>query len=162
LQQQKKLRLVVSIPELYTSYLHNKLNISFYARSIPQRKFTATVSRLAGTLDNKLRAERVEMDVINNDKKLLPGMVVEVTIPLPAADSNFVIPKTAMVNSTERLFVIKINGNKVQWVDVKKGREEADRVEIYGELRSGDSLVKRASEEIRNGSVLEKVSIAKQ
>jgi len=162
LQQQKKLRLVVSIPELYTGYLNNKLNISFYARGIPQKKFTATMNRLAGALDNKLRAERVEMDIINNDKKLLPGMVVEVNIPLPAADSSFVVLKTSVVNSTERLFVIKVAGNKAQWVDVKKGREQADRVEIYGDLATGDSLVKRANEEIRDGSALPRVSIAKQ
>jgi membrane fusion protein (multidrug efflux system) len=162
LQQQKKLRLVVSIPELYTSYLTNKLNIHFSTSALPERKFTATVNRLAGALDNKLRAERIEMDVINNDKKLLPGMVVQVTMPLPAADSSFVVPKTSIVNSTERLFVIKISDNKVQWVDIKKGREDGNKVEIYGNLTTGDTLAKRASEEIRNGSVIHKIIIAKQ
>ncbi|MBS1598120.1 MAG: efflux RND transporter periplasmic adaptor subunit [Bacteroidetes bacterium] len=162
LQQQKKLRLVVSIPELYTGYLHDKLNIEFGTRAIPQKKFTATVSRLAGALDNKLRAERVEMDVINNDKKLLPGMVVEVKLPLPAIDSSFVVPKTAVVSSTERLFVIKISDQKAQWIDIKKGREEGNRVEIYGDLKTGDSLAKRGSEEIRNGSFVKKITTAKQ
>lgn len=161
LQQQKKLRLVVSIPELYTSYLHNKLNIQFSTSAIPQKKFTATVSRLAGALDNKLRAERVEMDVINDDKKLLPGMVVEVAMPLPSSDSSFVVPKTAVINSTERLFVIKVTEGKAKWIDVKKGREEGNRIEIYGEFKNGDSLVRRGSEEIRDGSAVRKINIAK-
>jgi len=162
LQQQKKLRLVVSIPELYTGYLHNKLDIQFSTSAIPQKKFTATVSRLAGALDNRLRAERVEMDVINNDKKLLPGMVVEVQIPLPASDSSFVVPKTAVVNSTEKLFVIKVSDRKAQWVDIKKGRDQGNRVEIYGDLLTGDTIVRRGSDEIRNGSEIKKITTAKQ
>ncbi len=162
LQQQKKLRLVISVPEAYTGYINNKVNISFNVKALPEKKFTAIVKRMAGALDNRLRAERIEMDVINDDKKLLPGMVAEVNIPLPASDSTFVVPKTSVVNSTERLFVIKVSDNKANWVDIKKGREVGDKVEIYGDLRQGDSLVKTASEEIRNGSSLNKVTIAKQ
>ncbi len=162
LQQQKKLRLVISVPEAYTGYINNKVNISFNVKALPEKKFTAIVKRMAGALDNRLRAERIEMDVINDDKKLLPGMVAEVNIPLPASDSTFVVPKTSVVNSTERLFVIKVSDNKANWVDIKKGREVGDKVEIYGDLKQGDSLVKTASEEIRNGSSLNKVTIAKQ
>ncbi|HTS44588.1 MAG TPA: efflux RND transporter periplasmic adaptor subunit, partial [Puia sp.] len=128
LQQQKKLRLVVSVPEAYTSYLNNKVNIGFTVNALPESKFSATVARLAGALDDKLRAERIEMDVNNEDKKLLPGMVAEVSLPLPAMDSSFVVPKTALVNSTEKLFVVKITDGKAKWVDVKKGREKDDRV----------------------------------
>ena len=117
---------------------------------------------MAGALDNKLRSERIEMDVSNEDKKLLPGMVAEINLPLPAADSSFVIPKTALVNSTERIFVIRARDEKAEWVDVKKGREEGDKVEIFGALKTGDSLVKIASEEIRNGSTVHTITIAKQ
>jgi len=162
LQQQKKLRLVVSVPEAYTSYLNNKVNIGFTVNALPESKFSATVARLAGALDDKLRAERIEMDVNNEDKKLLPGMVAEVSLPLPAMDSSFVVPKTALVNSTEKLFVVKITDGKAKWVDVKKGREKDDRVEVFGDLSQGDSLVLKASEEIRNGSSVSKLTIVKQ
>jgi RND family efflux transporter MFP subunit len=162
LQEQKRLRLVISVPEAYTSYFNNKVQVSFSVKAYPDRKFTAMVKRLAGALDNRLRSERIEMDVINNDKKLLPGMVAEVHIPLPATDSTFVVPKTALVNSTERVFVIKVVDSKAVWVDVKKGREEASNTEVYGNLNTGDQLVKTASEEIRNGEAVGRVVAAKQ
>jgi multidrug efflux pump subunit AcrA (membrane-fusion protein) len=111
------------------------------------------VKRLAGALDTRLRAERVEMDVQNESKKLLPGMVAEVNIPLPALDSTFVIPQSAVVNSTQRLFVIRVVNHKIEWVDVKKGREENGKTEIYAPLNEGDQLIKTATEEIREGSV---------
>jgi len=153
LQEQKHLRLVVSIPEAYTGYLTDKDAVKFSVKSLPNQQFTAKVKRLAGALDNKLRAERIEMDVYNDKKQLLPGMVAEVVIPLPAKDSTFVVPQSAVVNSTERIFVIRVVDNKAQWVDVKLGRAQNGKAEIYGDLKEGDSIITVASEERRDGSL---------
>jgi RND family efflux transporter MFP subunit len=160
LQQQKRLRLVISVPEAFTGYLNGKSEVSFTVKALPDQTFTARVKRMAGALDTRLRSERIEMDVYNDNKKLLPGMVAEVNLPLPSSgNSSFVIPKTALVNSTERLFVIKIvNGNAV-WVDVKKGLETSDKVEVYGQLTEGDSIITTATDEIRNGAPVANVKL---
>lgn len=151
LQQQGKLRLVISIPEISTGGLSNKDEVSFTVRALPNQKFTAKVARLAGALDEKLRSERLEMDVQNNSKKLLPGMYAEVNLPLPGRDSTIVIPKTALVISTEKVFVIKVTKHKAQWVDVQKGAQADGQVEIYGDIKPGDLLVKNATDEVRDG-----------
>ncbi|MBF4471355.1 efflux RND transporter periplasmic adaptor subunit [Flavobacterium sp. HJJ] len=150
IQQQDKLRLAVSIPELYTGYLHQGDEMSFNVKSLPDT-FKATIQRMSGALDLKLRSERVEMDVHNTKGSLLPGMVAEVLLPLNAKDSTFVIPKTALVNSAEGIFVIKVVNHKATRVDVKKGREIDDKIEIFGDLNSNDKMVKIASEEIKEG-----------
>nr|WP_183556944.1 efflux RND transporter periplasmic adaptor subunit [Mucilaginibacter sp. SP1R1]MBB6147752.1 RND family efflux transporter MFP subunit [Mucilaginibacter sp. SP1R1] len=152
LQDQKRLRLVVSIPENSTGALSNKSEVSFTVKALPNEKFTAQVKRLAGALDEKLRSERLEMDVYNKDKKLLPHMFAEVNVPLPGNDSTFIVPKTAVVTSTEKVFVIKVVNHKAQWVDAKKGVSSGDMVEVYGDLKPDDQLVKAASDEIRDGS----------
>lgn len=157
LQEQKRLRLVISVPEVYTGLLSRRDAISFSVKSMPDQKFNAKVKRLAGALDERLRSERLEMDVKNNDKKLLPGMYAEVNIPMPAKDSSFVIPKTALVSSTEKVFVIRIVNQKAEWIDVKKGREAGDKTEIYGNLNAGDKIIKTATDEIRNGSEIKNV-----
>lgn len=156
LQEQKRLRLVVSVPEAYSGYLKDKQGVRFQVRALPNDSFKASIKRLAGALDDRLRAQRIEMDVVNNDKKLLPGMIAEVNIPFEGKDSTFIVPKTAVVNSLERVFVIRIVNGKAEWVTVSKGREKEDKVEIYGSLSAGDTLVKMASEEVRNGSTIKK------
>jgi len=162
LQDQKKLRLAVLIPESITSYINDKTTVSFTVKGLPNEKFTAAVKRSAGSLDTKLRAERIEMDIINNDKKLLPGMIAEVSIPTSAKDSGFIVPKTAVINSTERIFVIKLNNGTAQWVDVKTGREADGKVEVYGALTVGDTIVTAASEERRNGSSVKEIVVEKK
>jgi membrane fusion protein (multidrug efflux system) len=155
IQDQDRLRLVVSVPEVYTGALSNKSEVDFTVRALPNQKFTAEVKRIAGALDEKLRAERLEMDVYNKGKKLLPHMFAEVSVPLPAGDSTYVVPKTAVATSTEKVFVIKVVDNKAVWVDVKKGLSNGDNIEIFGaDLKADDKLVKAASDEIRNGSNL--------
>jgi len=161
LQEQKKLRLIISVPAAYTSYLNHKNEVSFTVKSLPNQEFKAQIKRMAGAIDSRLRSERIEMDVANNDKKLLPGMVAEVNVPLPSQDSTFIVPESAVVNSTESVFVIRVINNKAEWVHVKTGRDANGEMEIYGDLKPGDMLVKTATEEIRNGSVLQNVKTIK-
>ncbi|MCJ8209304.1 efflux RND transporter periplasmic adaptor subunit [Mucilaginibacter sp. RS28] len=153
LQQQRRLRLIVSIPEAYTGGLSNRDEVEFTVRSLQNQTFKAKVSRLAGALDNKLRAERLEMDVYNPEKKLLPGMYAEVHVPLPSRDSAFIVPKTAVVSSTEKVFVVKVdNSHHARWVEVKKGLAAGDQMEIFGAgLNKGDKIVTQATDEIRDG-----------
>lgn len=82
-------------------------------------------------------------------------MVAEVNLPLPSSDSTFIVPKTAVVNSTESVYVIRVVNSQSQRVDVKMGRDANGFIEIYGNLKDGDLLLRAASDEIKNGTVLQ-------
>jgi membrane fusion protein, multidrug efflux system len=157
LQEQKKLRLIISVPEAYTALINTKGTVTFDVKALPNQTFTAKVARLAGAVGDRLRSENVEMDVYNTTSKLLPGMTAEVKIPLPATDSSFVVPKTAVVNSTVKPFVIKVVDNKAQWITVQLGRATDDKEEIFANLSVNDVLVKKANEEIRDNAALKTV-----
>ncbi|MBC8152076.1 MAG: efflux RND transporter periplasmic adaptor subunit [Bacteroidetes bacterium] len=151
LTDQKRLRLVIAIPEAYTGYVDLNNAVSFSVRAFPDQKFTGQVKRQSGTLDKRLRSERVEVDVMNADKKLLPGMVAEVTIPLPTKNNAFIVPKSAVLNGTTGVFVIRVNNHKAEWIPVKKGLGADEKVELFGQLTEGDQIVTTATEEIRDG-----------
>ena len=82
--------------------------------------------------------------------------MAEVKIPLNAKDSTFVVPKSAVINGAEGIFVIRVNDGKAQRVEVKKGRETDEDTEIFGNLAPNDKLVKQASEELRDGTVIKR------
>jgi membrane fusion protein (multidrug efflux system) len=154
LQEQKKLRLAVSVPESYTGVLSNKNEISFTIKAFPGEKFTARVTRLAGALDSRLRSQRTEMDVVNTNKKLLPGMVADVHIPFSGAEGTFVVPAKSVLYSTQGVYVIKVTDNKAHWVSVKTGRSADNKTEVFGPLTEGDIIVKVANEELRDDSAI--------
>lgn len=159
LVEQKKLRLVVSVPEAYTGYLNNTEAVKFVLKSQPRDTFSAHIARQSGALDNRLRSERIEMDVDNSGKKLLPGMVAEVLLPLKGKDKAFVVPSSAVLNSTEGVYVIRVKDKKTTWVPVTVSRTFDGKSEIYGDLAEKDILIKNASEEVRNGGAADSVTI---
>lgn len=160
LQTQQKLRLVVYVPEAYTGYVNHHSEINFTVQSLPGETFTARVTRTAGALDEKLRSERVEMDVINDNKKLLPGMITNISIPLHANDSTLIVPASAIVNTTENMHVVKIENGKAVWVSVKTGRSAEHKTEVYGNLDEGDTILSTANDEAREGMPVGKTKLA--
>jgi len=64
------------------------------------------------------------------------------------------VPKTSVVTTTERTFVIRDQNGRAEWVDVTKGLAEGDLIEVMGKLKAGDQVVKRATDEIRVGTQL--------
>jgi len=159
---QLRLRLVVSVPEAYTSQLNDKDIVSFRVRSLPGKTFKAQVRRLAGALDEKLRAERLEMDVYNTEHNLLPHMYADVNVPIPSNDSTFIVPKTAVVTSTEKVFVVRVNNHHAEWVPVQKGLQAGDEMEVFGKLKAGDEVVVNATDEIRDGSTVKDAAAGAQ
>lgn len=152
IQQQDKLRLSVFVPEQYSGYLKNGSALTFNVKSLPGQKFDAKISRMSGALDARLRSERVEMDVNNISKKLKPGMVAEVLLPLNAPESTIVVPKSAVVTSSEGIYVLLVEDGKTKRVPVTKGRELEERVEVFGDLPENGQAVKIGSEEIKDGT----------
>jgi multidrug efflux pump subunit AcrA (membrane-fusion protein) len=97
----------------------------------------------------------IELDVNNRDGSLAPGMYPTVKWPVQRARASLFVPKTSVVTTTERSFVIRDQNGHAEWVDVKKGIGEGDLVEVIGNLKPGDRVVKRATDEIREGTPLE-------
>lgn len=156
LQEQRRLRLAVSVPEAYAAYLKPGDEVSFRVRSMPSKLFKAKVKRQAGALDARLRAERMEMDVDNQNKELLPGMVAEILLNLNARDSSYSIPKKALVSSSEGSYVIRVVSGKAQRVPVHRGRDNGETIEVFGAIGDGDVILAEGSEEVRDGSVVGK------
>ncbi|MBA5791157.1 efflux RND transporter periplasmic adaptor subunit [Flavobacterium sp. xlx-214] len=153
-ENNQKLRLNLSVPEANTSFINNGDTIKFYVRSKPQEMHMALVSRKSGSLDEKLRSEKIEADFINKNNVLKPYMVAETVIKLQNNVATFFIPKMALVESGMGLYVIKVENGKTKNIPVTKGRLMDDKVEVFGELNQGDHILKMASEEIVEGTTV--------
>jgi len=152
LQEQDRLRLVVSIPETYSSYLNKGDEVEFTVRSMPTDKFTAKLVRLSGALDQKFRSQRVEADIKNTDGKFLAGTVADVNLKMKSSPDSFTVPKPTVVTTSEGAFVIKVVDGKAQRVNIKKGLQFEGQIEVFGDLKEGDVLLMKGSEEIKDGT----------
>ncbi len=151
LQQVSHLRLVVPVPEEDVGGIVNKANVAFQVPAFPGRTFSGKVARIAHSLDQKTRTMAVELDVMNADGSLAPGMYPTLHWPVREHDTMLFVPKTSVVTTTERTFVIRDTGGKAEWVNVKRVQVDGDLVGVLGDLHPGDKVVRRASDEIRDG-----------
>jgi RND family efflux transporter MFP subunit len=155
LVEQDRLRLVVAVPEIYSAEVKLNTQIDFTVNALEGKNFSSTITRISGGLDQHIRSEMIEMDINNTSNELLPGMYAHVGIRLSNNARSWVVPKTALVPSTEKLFVIKIVNGKASRVEVNKGNETSDMVEVFGNLNRNDRIVADASESIREGQALD-------
>lgn len=155
LRQVERLRLQVDIPEGIAAGLENKDTISFYLSAYPGKKMTGHISRRSRLVNSQFRAERMEIDVYNRDGKLAPGMYADVLFNSNGNPDAFTVPRTAVVTSTERKYVIAVRDGKAQRVDVATGNESANAIEITGDLRAGDRIVRKASDDIQDGLTIQ-------
>lgn len=152
LEQVSRLRLIVAVPEQYTGGMSRGASVPFRVPAFPERLFTGTVARLPHTLDPKTRTMPVELDVVNRGGSLAPGMYPTVKWPVHSGRPVLLVPRTSVVTTSERTFVVRERDGKAEWVDVKKGAADGDSVEVTGNLRAGDRVLRRASDEVREGS----------
>lgn len=154
IQQVSRLRLVVAVPEEDTGGIPRDARVEFTVPAFPDRAFFGTIARISHALDEKTRTMPVELDVENRDGSLAPGMYPSVKWPVRRSRPALFVPKTSVVTTTERTFVIRDQHGRAQWVDVRKGVAQGDLIEVFGDLRAGDSVVRRANDEIREGAPL--------
>jgi len=149
LQQQSKLRMVINLPEEYSAQVNDKSIVHFTVNAIPGKEFTGTVSRTSGSLNDKYRSEVVEVDILNPDNSFKPGMYAEVILSVSGNKDAFYVPKSAVVTTNERKYVIVVNGSSKKWVDVTEGNSQNDSTEIFGNLHKEDKVIVNADYQIQ-------------
>ena len=104
------------------------------------------------SLDEKTRTMPVELDVKNADLRLGAGMYPEVQWPVRRPQPSLLVPPTSIVTTTERTFVIRVKNGTAEWVNVGRGARVGDPIEVFGGLKDGDTIIRRGTDEIREGS----------
>lgn len=154
LEQQSKLRLVIDVPEIYSNQLSGKAVVRFRVSTLPGHVFRGTISRSAGSLNMKYRSEAIEVDVINTDRLLKPGMYAEVELPVERNSPSLIVPSSAIVTSQEARYVIRVEGNTARWVNVTEGNSRNDSTEVFGDLHLHDKVIVDANDQIKEGTVI--------
>ncbi|HEU4607944.1 MAG TPA: hypothetical protein VFS31_07530 [Chitinophagaceae bacterium] len=84
-------------------------------------------------------------------------MIANASLELSRSDSSFFVPATAIATTLERKFVIRLHNGVTEWVDVRSGLLTEGKAEIFANLKEGDTLLMRATDEIKEGVKLQPV-----
>jgi len=146
-----RLRVVVPVPEAYTSELETETEIAFTVAAYPGQTFSGKVARIAHAVDVNTRTMAVELDVANRDGRLAPGTFCQVRWPVHRSGPSLFVPSASVASTTDRTFVVRIRDGKAEWVNIRTGLTSGPLVEVFGDLRLGDEVAARGTDELRPG-----------
>jgi len=152
LKQLDLLRIIAPVPEVDAAGVVLGSEVQFSVSSFPNKRFTGTVARISNDLDKDTRTMPVELNFLNPDFKILPGMFCKVYWPTRRRESSLFVPISAVVSTPLNTFVCRVKDDVVEWVTVRKGQLMEGMVEVFGDLREGDLVAKEGSEELDNQS----------
>jgi len=155
IQTISRLRLVVAVPEDNVGGIVRGAAGEFRVGAYRERTYSGTVARISHALDPKTRSMPVELDVFNRDGSLSPGMYPVVKWPSRRPRPSLLVPKTSVVTTSERTFVIRNQNGHAEWVNVVKGASDGELIEVSGNLQAGDMVIRRATDEIREGNPIQ-------
>jgi len=147
----KRLRLVVPVPEAQLSDMKLGQLVTFTVPAYPGQTFQAPIERISREVDEKSRTMPVELDVVNRAGILSPGSFTTVSWPLERAYPTLFVPTSAVTNDQQHTFVIRVRSGQAEWVTVQTGQTVAGDIEVFGALNANDQIVKIASDAIHSG-----------
>ena len=136
-----RLRIYVSVPQMYTAAIHTGLEADIQIQNLPGRTFKGRLTRTAQSIDADSRTLLVEIDVDNPRREILPGSFAQVMLKLPTDAMAFRLPVNTLIFRSEGLRVAVVKNGTVALVPITIGRDFGSTVEVVAGLTGTESIV---------------------
>jgi membrane fusion protein (multidrug efflux system) len=147
-----RVKILVTISELDITRLSVDSTVEVLIDSLPSLNFSGRVESIGLKADDNTRTFPVEIVVLNEEEKVLPGMVARVTITSKKSKEVIMIPKKAVKTVKGGAVVYVMNQEKVVQKMIHLGKEAGEKVIVERGLVEGDMLI--VSGEINPGDEL--------
>ncbi len=147
----RTLRVFVSVPEVYSTFVRDGGTATLTADEYPGQEFTGNITRNASAIDPASRTLNVEVDVPNPQGKLLPGAYVVVHFKVPTTGTNLTLPSNTLLFRAEGMQAAVVRDGKVHLVGVKIAADHGATVEVSSGLTKDDQVILDPSDSIQNG-----------
>jgi len=146
------MRVFVDVPEPDAPFVSQGQPAVLRTGSLPRRTFKGGVTRYAGALDPATRTMRTEVDLLNPDQTLRPGMYGDLTIRIIDHPGTLTLPNDVVHNDDEGAFVYLLDGARVLRRGVETGITSDDRVEILSGIDDRTSVIAGSPPELKAGA----------
>jgi RND family efflux transporter MFP subunit len=150
-----KLRVFISVPQIYSQAATPGLTADLTFAEFPGRRFQGKLVRTAKAIDPMARTLNVEVDVDNAKGELLPGAYAEVHLKLKERIPTLTIPVSALLFRQEGLRVaVAKSDSTAELLPVTLGRDFGDFAEITTGLTGQEQIISNPPDSIIDGERL--------
>jgi Cu(I)/Ag(I) efflux system membrane fusion protein len=130
------------VPESQVAQLRAGTRVEAKSPALPGVNFTGRVQALLPDVNPQTRTLKARMEIANTDKRLVPGMFVQMTFAPLKADKTVLVPTEAIIQTGKRsLIMLAEEGGKFRPVEVVIGLEANGKTEIKSGVKVGQQVV---------------------
>ena len=134
-------RLVIPVPEAYVRYIHIGDPVNVRVLSL-NRTFPGKVARFSVDVQSDTRTMHTEVDVLNPQRVLVPGLYAEAELQLDRKDNIPSVPVQALIREGDKASVLVVNTKGVlEQRSVQVGLQTSNDAEIVSGLEEGERVV---------------------
>jgi membrane fusion protein, multidrug efflux system len=151
------LRVYANVPQTLAPFVRDGDAAEVSVTEYPGRKFTGTVTRHPEALDQNTRTMLVEVDLLNLDKMLLPGMYADTRLNIYASVGAILAPDDALIYRNDKAYLPLVRGNHITLAEVALSHDDGYRVQVTGDVRAGDLVAMNVGQAARDGELVQPV-----
>jgi membrane fusion protein, multidrug efflux system len=152
ISQNQIVRVFVTVPEEFSKQVKPGTRASMDLAELPNRHFSAAVTRTTDAIDINSRTLTVELDIPNPSGDLLPGAYANVHFQLPLGVTPVVLPSSTILFQADGPQVGLVNAqHQVELRKVTLGHDFGDTIQILSGLRATDAVIANPPDSLTNG-----------
>jgi RND family efflux transporter MFP subunit len=152
--QTKTLRVYINIPEGYSGEIVPGISATVTLASSPTQKVTGKLARTSQSIDPSSLTLLAEVDVPNQDGKLLPGGYAQVHFDITTDHPPLVIPGNTLIFRAQgtQVGIVDPDTQTVHLKDIKVGRDFGTKLEVIDGLQESDFIILNPSDSLTDGA----------
>jgi RND family efflux transporter MFP subunit len=150
--QTRTLRVYVNVPEEYSQGIKpGQTEATVALAEFPGKRFPGKLERTSEAINATTRTLLVEVDLDNPGGNLFSGSYAEVHLDVPAQNSTYLLPVSALIFRSDKLQVGVVRNGTVAITDVTPGHDFGDQIEIVAGLKGDDQVVVNPPDSLISG-----------
>ena len=139
----------VDIPELYSRYIKESLNVDVKFSGNNDKVYSGIIDSTSGRIDVEKRSLATRVKLENNNLDILPGSLLEITVKYNEKNS-LGIPDTGLMMEGDKTYVYKVSEKNItNKTEVVIGIRDNGFIEIISGLSQGDNIVAEGLKKVR-------------
>jgi HlyD family secretion protein len=155
-QQLNPIKIKAELTEEAAALVRGKQELQFFVPGTPD-KLKARIAYLADVMSAQSKSYALELEVANEDRKLRPGMKVQVLLTEEQDQVVVAVPTLSVVREGGETYVFVLSGEQAEKRKVQLGRLSETYQEVLSGVKEGELLIVSGQHQLKDK---EKVQLA--
>lgn len=147
----RNLRTYVNVPEEDAEFVRTGQEANLTFSELPTQQFRGRIIRSSNSLNQDTRTLLLEVQILDPEHRLRPGMFASVQLHFNAQEPGILISGDSVIPRAQGEFVALVQNNIVHLRQIQVGRDLGTQLYVTSGLENGDQVIVNPTDSVREG-----------